>query len=320
MFIIDVSKKYKNKTSACRLLVESYRDIHGVPRHKTLLNLTKVHPVFAQVIEDQVKGKTMVALSELKQTNNKSLGETAVLKKLSDSLQITRVLHKHLGKNHADRILAMAINRVSSPKARYSLNEWLETTYLSDLFKQKLSHFHYNHLYTALFALSQKQKEIEKDLFTVTAKLESGMTMMLYDITSTYLEGEENELAAFGYNRDGKKGKKQIVVSLVVTPKGRPVCVDVLSGNTADKSTLITKITELKTRFTIKEIIYVFDRGMKDAKKLELLRTSRIEYITALNRNEIEKLAAQGAPLQMGLFDKTNLMEYTLGNRRFILC
>src|SRR3989338_8244247 len=99
MFIIDVSKKYKNKTSACRLLVESYRDIHGVPRHKTLLNLTKVHPVFAQVIEDQVKGKTMVALSELKQTNNKSLGETAVLKKLSDSLQITRVLHKHLGIN-----------------------------------------------------------------------------------------------------------------------------------------------------------------------------------------------------------------------------
>lgn len=320
MFIINVSKKYKNKTSDCRLLVESFRDENGKPRHRTILNLSKVNPVLARVIENQVKGKTMVAMEELKQTDNKSLGEIAILKKFSDSLRITAILQKHLGKDHADRILAMAINRVSLPKARYSLCEWLETTCLPDLLGRKLSHFHYNQLYASLFVLEKKQQEIEKDLFTTTAKLESGMTLMLYDITSTYLEGEENELGFFGYNRDGKKGKKQIVVSLVVTPKGRPVSVEILKGNTADKSTLLAKIDDLQKRFGVKDIIYVFDRGMKDEKKLETLRGSQIEYITALNRKEIEALIEKGAPVQPGLFDKTNLLEYTIENRRFILC
>jgi transposase len=262
----------------------------------------------------------MVSLDKIVQEDNRSLGEVSILYKLASQLGITTILQKYLGKHTASLVVAMVINRISLPKARYSLSEWLGTTYLPEILKVPLPQFHHNKLYHALSKLTKKQADIEDKLWETTKQKEEDATLMLYDITSTYLEGEQNELGAYGYSRDKKRGKKQLVVGLVATPKGRPVTVEVLPGNTTDKTTLLTKVGELKKRFNLEEIIYVFDRGMTDKGKLETLRSDNIKYITSLRRGEIRKLAEDKAPIQLGMFDKTDIAEYTCQGRRYIIC
>jgi len=320
MFIKDCSKQYAHKYSPCLLLTESYRDEKGIPRHRIIMNLSKLPKPLEEVIINQVKGKKMVSLEDICQEDNRSLGEVLILKKLSDRVGLTKILQKHLGNLVSNLVLATALNRISLPKAKYSLRNWLETTYLPEILKTPLSEFHYNKLYQALEVLAEKQDAIEDDLWEITKQQEEGLTLMLYDITSTYLEGWENQLAAFGYNRDGKKGKKQLVIGLITTKEGRPVSVEVFRGNTTDKTTLIKKIKDTQKRFHIKEVIYVFDRGMKDEPKLATLRSQDIRYITALTRKEIKKLLENNSQIQLGLFDKQNLAEYEIDNRRYIIC
>jgi transposase len=320
MFIRNASRTYANKTSECRLLTESYRDKEGIPRHKTILNLSKLPQDISSIIERQVSGKKMVSLGDITQEDNRSLGEVSVLYRLAQRVGITKILQQYLGKHIASLVLAMVINRISLPKARCSLREWLGTTYLPEILEAPLEEFHHNKLYHALFKLNDKQDEIEDKLWETTKQKESDLTLMLYDITSTYLEGEQNELGAYGYSRDKKKGKKQLTIALVATPQGRPVTVEALPGNTTDKTTLLRKIKELKERFSLKEIVYVFDRGMVDEVKLETLRSKEVKYITALKRDEIRKLVADKAPIQLGMFDKQDLVEYSANNRRYIIC
>lgn len=328
MFVIDVSKKYGDKISPCKLLVKSYRDEEGISRHRTILNLSKLPAEMANTIEQSAKGKKMVSFEEITQEDNRSLGEVTVLKRLSDRLGLTKILQDRLGKLAAGLTLSMAINRLSSPKAKYSMREWAETTCLPEILEVDLSDYHHNTLYGVLEILFENQSEIEEALWQETRMREEkenngkGLTLMLYDITSTYLEGEQNELAEYGYNRDRKKGKKQINIALVTTPKGRPVSVEVLKGNITDKTTLTKKIKELKKRFDLKEIIYVFDRGMRDQQKLSLLRTKQIKYLTALTRGEINTLIEKGAPLQPSLFDEQDIAEYKIegSDQRYIIC
>jgi transposase len=357
MHIYDASKQYKYKYSECVLLQEAYRDEKGTPRHRTVLNLSKLPKDLAQVIIAQVKGKTMISLKDITNTDNRSLGEVTVLKRLSDRLGITKILQQHLGNRVAALVLAMIINRISLPKSRYSLREWLGTTYLPEILRVPLAEFHHNRLYSALKCLKKQQAKIEDDLWEVTKRrMERRMekvrgrmrerirgeevrdevregeefTLMLYDMTSTYLEGLQNELAAYGYSRDKKRGKKQLVVGLVTTVDGTPVTVEALPGNTQDKSTLISKVGELRQRFGIKEVVYVFDRGMRDDKRLETLRVGNIRYITALTKSEIKKLIEENKDqnIQLGLFDERGLAEYEIRDpkdrggliRRYIIC
>jgi len=320
MYLVDAGKQYKHKYSPCKLLVESYRDENGIPRRRTILNLSKLSEELASTIEQQALGKRMVALEDLTETDNRSLGEVTVLKRLSDRLGLGKILQQKLGGLIAGLTLSMAVNRISLPKAKYSLREWVETTYLPEILGIKLSDYHHNTLYEVLKTLADKQAGIEEALWEKTQGAEEGLTLMLYDITSTYLEGQQNELAEYGYSRDKKRGKRQINIALVTTPKGRPVAVEVLKGNVTDKATLLGKIEELEKRFQLKEIVYVFDRGMGDEGKLEVLRSREIKYITALTKGEIKKLIEKGAPIQPGLFDERDIAEYETEGRRYIIC
>lgn len=106
----------------------------------------------------------------------------------------------------------------------------------------------------------------------------------MYDVTSSYLEGENNELAEFGYNRDGKRGKMQIVVGLLTDETGEPSAVRVFSGSTADPKTLAEAIEILKRRFGVGEVVFVGDGRMIRATGQQTLREARIRYITALSQ------------------------------------
>lgn len=118
--------------------------------------------------------------------------------------------------------------------------------------------------------------------------------LFLYDVTSSYLEGQDNELVEYGYNRDGKKGKKQIVIGLLTNQDGAPIAVEVFKGNTSDVTTVPNQIQKMAQRFGVSEITFVGDRGMVKRIPTELLQEHGWHYITAITKPQIEGLISKG--------------------------
>ena len=117
--------------------------------------------------------------------------------------------------------------------------------------------------------------------------------VFLYDITSSYFKGTQNQLAAFGYSRDGKKNKKQITIGLITDSEGFPLKIEVFKGNVNDHKTVIKQLKDLRENFGAERIIFVGDRGMKIRYNLEKMaeaERSNIDYITGLTKDEIKQL------------------------------
>src|SRR5919198_1432118 len=157
-------------------------------------------------------------------------------------------------------------------------------------------------LYDNLDWLAHRQATVEDKLFAQRTKTKS-VSLFLYDVTSSYVEGTQNELAAFGYNRDGKKGKRQIGIGLLCDEDGHPDSIEVFPGNTQDPQTFAAQINKVKTRFGVTEITFVGDRGMMKGPQIEDLTPQGFHYIPAITKPQIEKLLQQGT-LQMDLFDQ----------------
>jgi hypothetical protein len=157
-------------------------------------------------------------------------------------------------------------------------------------------------LYENLDWLAGGQASVEDRLFAQRTKTKP-VSLFLYDVTSSYLEGTHNELAAFGYNRDGKKGKRQIVIGLLCDEDGHPVSIEVFPGNTHDPHTFAAQLEKAKRRFGVMEITFVGDRGMIKCQQIEDLATQGFHYITAITKPQIEKLLRTGT-FQMDLFEQ----------------
>jgi DDE family transposase len=157
-------------------------------------------------------------------------------------------------------------------------------------------------LYENLDWLAGAQAGVEDRLFAQRTPTKP-INLFLYDVTSSYLEGTQNALAAFGYNRDGKKGKRQIVIGLLCDEDGQPVSIEVFPGNTQDPRTFAAQLAKVKTRFGVHEITFVGDRGMIKGQQIEDLAQHGYHYITAITKPQIDKLLRQGT-FQMDLFDQ----------------
>ena len=176
--------------------------------------------------------------------------------------------------------------------------------------------FNENDLYESSKWIDKNQKRIEKTLFENRQTTES---LYLYDVTSSYFEGEYNELANYGYNRDKKKGKKQVVIGLLTDSQGQPCSIRVFEGNTADTTTFAENIATLKQEFGCRDITVVGDRGMIKGPQIEQCRQENYHYISAISKPQIEKLLKEGK-LQMELFDEqVREIEDTETRRRYIL-
>ena len=174
-----------------------------------------------------------------------------------------------------------------------------------------------NNLYDNLKWLAEHQQTIEDKLFIRRyPEKDVAPNLFLYDVTSTYLEGEKNDLAQFGYNRDKKKGKCQIVVGLLCDNKGIPVSIEVFEGNTQDPDTVLSQINKVRDRFGCQKVTFVGDRGMLKSAPIEDLNEADFLYITAITKPQIETLVKAGT-LQYGLFDK-NLGEVDCDGIRYI--
>ena len=148
--------------------------------------------------------------------------------------------------------------------------------------------------------------------------------LLLYDVTSTYLEGGCCELARHGYSRDHRRDRPQLVIGLLCAADGCPVAVEVFEGNTADPMTLSAQIDKLKQRFRLQRVVMVGDRGMlTDARIEQTLRPAGLDWITALRAPAIKALAAEGGPVQPTLFDRRDMAEITSPDypgERLVVC
>ena len=172
-------------------------------------------------------------------------------------------------------------------------------------------------LYENLDWLAGIQASVEDKLFAQRIQT-TPVSLFLYDVTSRYVEGTQNAFAAFGYNRDGKKGKRQIVIGLLCDEDGHPVSIEVFPGNTQDPHTFAAQLEKVKTRFGVTDITFVGDRGMIKGQQIEDLAQQGCHYITAITKPQIEKLLKQGT-FQMDLFDQELAEVLTDEGLRYVL-
>lgn len=208
----------------------------------------------------------------------------------------------------------MVLARVIEQGSRLSATRMAQRHAACDILQ--LDSFNEDDLYKAMNWLSKRQQRIEKSLFNQHHG-DSKPQFYLYDVTSSYLEGVQNELSDWGYNRDGKKGKKQIVIGLMTDEEGHPIAIEVFRGNTKDTATVKNQIEKMAHRFGADKITFVGDRGMIKSVQISDLSDEHFHYITAITKPQIEKLIKDGI-FQMSLFDE-KLAEVLNDGIRYIL-
>lgn len=309
MYIVSVPNR--NSPPAI-LLREAYRE-EGKVKNRTLANLTHWKPERIEAFRCMLKGE-FDALSGAP-SSGAIFGVLFALKHLAEECGITRALGKS---EEAVLALFLVLARIAHGGSRLSAVRWAQQHAVEDLLG--LSDFDEEDLYAALEWLAEEQPHIEKRLCDDYVKrVGQPPALVLYDVTSSYFEGEHNELAAYGYNRDGKRGKKQLVVGLLTAADGEPLAVRVFEGNTADPSTLALQIMVLKEQFQVEEVVFVGDRGMVKAKGKAALSEEGFKYITALTNAQIRTLLKESV-LQPELFDvELTEVEHT-GKRLIVRC
>jgi transposase len=220
-------------------------------------------------------------------------------------------------------LLAMLVARVLAPASKLATHRMLH----DDTATSSLGHLldvgqcTADDLYRALDWLHEAQPAIERRL---ARQHLAGSTLVLYDLTSTWLTGRCCELAARGHSRDGKRDDPQIVFGLLCSAEGCPIAVEVFAGNTADPATVAAQVAKLKERFAIERIAWVGDRGMLTSARIEqVLKPQGMDWVSSLRAPQIAQLAAERGPLQPSLFDERNLIELTsehFPGERLVVC
>jgi Transposase DDE domain len=304
------------------LLRESYRD-GGKVKSRTLANLSHWPDAKIDALRRVLKGEGLVSPTERLQIE-RSLphGHVAAVLGMARKLGLHHLLPGK-PKRLAKLALALIVARVIEPAAKLAtarqLSEATAAHSLGALLT--LGAVDENELYAALDLLGAAQPKIEAAL--ARRHLRDG-SLVLYDLTSSYLEGRCCELARHGYSRDGRSDKLQIVFGLLCTADGCPVAVQVFEGNTADPSTLALQIDKLKARFNLARIVLVGDRGMITSARIEAdLKPAGLDWVSALRAPAIRKLAEDGGPLQLSLFDERDMAEIAspdFPGERLIVC
>jgi len=304
------------------LLRESYRDGTKV-KNRTLANLSDLPPEQIETLRAAFRGDKLVPAGEgMEIVRALPHGHVAAALGMARQIGLEELLPD--GPERQRKLaLALIVERLIDPAAKLATARALdETTALDSLGPTLgLGEVKAKEVYAALDWLGMSQASIEDGL--ARRHLHDG-TLVLYDVSSSYVEGRCCELAQFGHPRDRRSDRMQIVYGLLCSADGCPVTIEVFEGNTGDPSTVGNQITKLKERFGLKRVVMVGDRGMiTDARIEEDLKPAGLDWITALRALSIQKLAAEDGPLQLSLFDARDLAEIEspdFPGERLIVC
>src|SRR6201995_2566940 len=304
------------------LLRESYRH-EGKVRKRTLCNLSDWSPAHVEGLRGVLKGGTVISAGQDAFTVPRSLphGHVAAALGTARKIGLDRILGPD-GNRCRDLVLALLLARILDPASKLAtaraLSPATAASSLSELLG--LGEVDEDELYMALDWLLERQPAIE----TALAKRHlNSATLVLYDVSSSYMEGRCCPLAKRGYSRDGKKGSLQIVYGLLCAPDGCPIAIEVFDGNTADPTTLAPQIEKLKQRFGLTHLVLVGDRGMiTEARITADIKSAGLDWITALRAPAIKDLLASDA-IQPGLFDQRDMAAITAPDypgERLVIC
>ncbi|CAK0770904.1 hypothetical protein CCP2SC5_510019 [Azospirillaceae bacterium] len=335
LYAIVVSTMHIDHSTTCRngktytrtLLRETYRE-SGKVKHRTIANLSHCKPEEIEAIRLALKHKNeLSALApESKRLDVKtitsesvtleqgvSVGAVWLLSEVAKKLGVTAAL----GNDRQGKLaLWQVITRVLDQGSRLSSVRLAKNHAVGEILQ--LDSFNEDDLYKNLDWLSKNQEAIEKRLFIQRSSTSTSSDIFLYDVTSSYLEGAQNAFAAFGYNRDRKQGKRQIVIGLLCDAEGCPLSIEVFPGNTSDVKTFTSQINKAASRFGAERVTFVGGRGMIKASQIEELGVAGFHYITATTKSQIDTLIKTDV-IQMDLFDNTLAEVEGSDQKRYIL-
>lgn len=289
MYITEINcKKASGKVFKTALLRKSYRE-NGKVKNQTIANLSNCTEEEIALLRMALAGKKKSVQFDgsIEIIPLKSVGSVFVIYEMARKLGIVEALGSSF---HGQLALWLIIARIIEQGSRLSATR-LDSIYdIASIINLKRG-FDENNLYDSLHWLDENQNDIENTLFH---RKKDPQRFFWYDVTSSYFEGECNEFAAFGYNRDKKKQKRIVVVGLLCQDDGNPVSIEAFKGNTQDTQTFENQLLKLKNRFGCEAITIVSDRGLIREKQKKLLENYNYHYITALPMPQITPLLEKG--------------------------
>ncbi len=299
------------------LLRRSYRDQHGKVRHENLGNLSHLPIDAIDAIRAILAGRRLVDLDEdFEIKRSLAHGHVAAVLGVLRDLGLERLIARERCRER-DLVVAMTAQRLLSPCSKLSTTRLVHQTTLAG--ELELGEVTEAELLGAMDWLLERQERIERAL---ARRHLQGEGFVLYDLSSSYLEGRCCELAAIGYSRDGKPSKRQVSYGLCCAPEGQPISIEVHPGNTGDPTTLAPAVARVKERFGIERLVFVGDRGMITEARVKALKEQGVGFITALRAPQIQALTLAPS-YQLSLFDERGLCEVTspeFPGERLVIC
>ena len=315
MHVATTRRHYKGKTYETHLLRRSYRE-GGKVRSETVGNISHLPPEGIELVRRLLRGEHFVAADGFEISRSLAHGDVVAVLGTLRSLGMEKLIDRRPSRQR-DLVVAMITARLLAPGSKLATSRtWDHSTLGATL---GVSDADEDELYGAMDWLLERQERIEAGL----AKRHLGDGgLVLYDLTSTSVEGRCCPLAKRGYSRDGRAGMLQVEYGLVTDAEGRPVAVEVVPGDTADPATVPAVAAKLKDRFGLDDVVLVGDRGMLTSARIEVLRAQGLGWISSLRGPAIRKLAQAGT-LQLGLFDERGLAEISdpaYPGERLVVC
>jgi len=304
-----IAKDGNERTYETHLLRRSVREGTKV-RNETLANLSHLPAETIEAVRASLSGETLVvAGSAFEVTRSLPHGHLAAVAAMAKALGLVDLLGPPC--KERDIAYALILARVVHPRPKLSTTKWWsDTTLMADL---GLVGIGTDEVYKAMDWLGERQAGIETALaHRHLGDLANPSRRAYFDLSSSWVEGSKNELAARGYSRDKKRGVAQIEYGLLTDKDGRPVAIEVFPGNTADPTAFISIVETIRTRFGLDRLCMVGDRGMITSARIRALREiGDLGWLTCLRAPQIAALARDDGPLQLGLFDQADLCEFS---------
>jgi len=303
MHVVTTRRHYKDKVYETHLLRRSYRE-GGKVRNQTLANLSHLPAEVIELIRRSLRGEAFVGAGEgFEIARSLPHGHVAAVVAQARTLGLPELLGPACGER--DLAFALVVARVCRPGSKLATARWwADTTLAADLGVADASS---DDVYGAMDWLLGRQGTIEAAL--ARRHLVPG-GLVLYDLSSSWVEASHCPLAARGYSRDRKSGRAQIEYGLVTDPEGRPLSVEVFAGNTADPTAFVSAAEMVRERFGLTDVVFVGDRGMITSARIRALReVGGVGWVTSLRAPAVAALVGADGPLQLSLFDASNLAE-----------